>query len=260
MRVLTRPWGHLHFRDSGPSGAPALLFVNSLGTDLRMWEAVGERLPGVRTIGFDKRGHGLSATPEGEWDIADLADDVLAILDHLGLERVVVAGCSVGGLIAQALTVRRPERVLALLLSNTAARIGTPESWQARIDAIEAGGLAAIAPAVLARWFAPTFLAQPEARLWATMLDRCDSQGYIATCGALARADLTAQVSRITCPTLCLAGSEDQATPPNLVRATADQIPGAHFFVLQGSGHLPAIDAPEATARLIRDLMEQAHV
>lgn len=139
MRVLTRPWGHLHFRDSGPSGAPALLFANSLGTDLRMWEAVGERLSGVRTIGFDKRGHGLSATPEGGWDIADLAEDALAILDHLGLERVVVAGCSVGGLIAQALTVRRPERVSALFLSNTAARIGTPESWQVRIDAIEAG-------------------------------------------------------------------------------------------------------------------------
>ncbi len=260
MRVLTRPWGHLHFRDSGPSKAPALLFANSLGTDLRMWEAVGERLPKVRTIGFDKRGHGLSATPEGGWDIADLADDAIALLDHLGLERVVVVGCSVGGQIAQALTIRHPERVSALLLSNTAARIGTPESWQARIDAIEAGGLAAIAPAVLTRWFAPAFLARPDARLWATMLERCDPQGYIATCEALARADLTAEVPRITCPTLCLAGSEDQATPPDLVRATAERIPGARFVVLDGSGHLPAIDAPEATARLIRDLMEQANV
>jgi len=225
-----------------------------------MWDAVGERLSGVRIIGFDKRGHGLSATPEGEWDIAHLKDDALALLDHLGVARATVVGCSVGGLVAQALALRHPERVSALLLSNTAARIGTPESWQARIDAVRAGGLAAIAPAVMARWFAPAYLARPQARLWATMLERCDPRGYVATCGALARADLTAEVPRIACPTLCLAGSEDQATPPDLVRATAGLIPGAGFVVLDGSGHLPAIDAPETTARLVRDLMEQAHV
>lgn len=259
MRVLMRPWGHLHFRDFGPREAPALLMINSLGTDLQMWDAVTNRLPDLRLIRFDLRGHGLSATPRGHWGIEDLAEDAIALLDHLGRRRVAVAGCSVGGLIAQFMAVRHPRRVSALLLSNTAARIGTRESWKDRIDAIEAGGMAAIVPAVLARWFTPDFLARPEARLWATMLERCDPRGYIATCGALAQADLTAEVPRIACPTFCLAGSEDQATPPDLVRATANLIPGARVTVLQGSGHLPAIDAPDTTARLIRELMEHLH-
>lgn len=259
MDCLIRPWGHMHLRASGPAGAPAVLFLNSLGTDLRMWEAVAARLPGLRLIGFDKRGHGLSATPERPWDIEDLAEDAVALLDHLGVDRAVVAGCSVGGLIAQALAVRHPRRVAALLLSNTAARIGTPESWGKRMQAVEAGGMAAIAPGVLAHWFTPAFLARPEARLWETMLLRCDARGYVGTCGALARADRTAEAPRIACPTLCLAGAEDRATPPDLVGATAALIPGARFACLEGSGHLPAIDAPDATARLVRELLEEAH-
>ena len=259
MDCLTRPWGHLHFHDSGPSGAPAILLLNSLGTDLRMWDAIELRLPGLRIIRFDKRGHGLSSTPEGEWDIQDLAQDAAALLDHLGLECVVVAGCSVGGLIAQTLALQHPQRVSALLLTNTAARIGVPETWRARIEAVETGGMMAIVSAVVARWFAPDYLVRPEAHLWETMLLRCDPRGYAGTCGALARADLTDEVGRIVCPTICLAGSEDQATPPILVRATSDLIPGASFVCLAGSGHLTPIDAPEATARLLRELLEKTH-
>lgn len=259
MRCLTLPWGHLHFHTSGPSGARAVLFINSLGTDLRMWDGVAERLSGFHLIRFDTRGHGLSATPDGDWDVADLAQDAAALLDHLGLETALVAGCSVGGLIAQALALQHPGRTSALLLSNTAARIGTPESWQARIEAVRSGGMIAVASAVLARWFAPDFLEAPEVRLWETMLLRCDPRGYAGTCGALARADLTRDVGRIACPTLCLAGSEDQATPPDLVRATADLIPGARFVCLAGSGHLPAIDAPKETARLLQGLLEETH-
>lgn len=259
MLGLARSWGHLCFRDSGDAGSPTVLLINSLGTDLRLWDAVAERLPNLRLIRFDKRGHGLSSTPKGEWDVTDLADDALAILEHLGVARAVVAGCSVGGLIGQALALRNPERVSALLLSNTAARIGTAEMWRARIAAVETGGMAAVAPAVMARWFAPPFLATPEARLWETMLLRCEARGYIATCGALARADLTHEVGRITCPTLCLAGSEDQSTPPELVHRTADLIPGARFVCLDGSGHLPAIDAPAETARLLRELVEETN-
>lgn len=260
MPALTRPWGHLHFRDDGPTDGTGVLFLNSLGTDLRMWDAVVDRLSGIRAIGADMRGHGLSATSKGEWDIADLAEDAVFILDHLGLDRVVVAGCSLGGLIAQCLALLHAGRVSALLLSNTAARIGTAETWDARIAAVESGGMAAIAPAVMARWFTPAFLAQPEARLWETMLLRSDPRGYVATCRALARADLTAEVHGIGCPTLCVVGSEDQATPPDLVRETAELIPGARFVCLAGSGHLSAIDAPEATARLIQELVEESHV
>ena len=144
MPVLMRPWGHMHFTDQGTG--PAVVFANSLGTDLRMWSQVADAMPGHRRIGFDKRGHGLSATPATGWTVEDLADDVAALMDHLGVARAVIAGCSVGGMVAMAMAIRHRARCRALVLSNTAARIGTDDSWQTRIDAVEAGGLGGLAP------------------------------------------------------------------------------------------------------------------
>lgn len=251
MLCLARPWGQLHYECSGAPDAPAVIYANALGTDLRLWRSVAARIGGMRHIGFDKRGHGLSTTPVGGWDIGDLADDLVAIMDHLGLERAVIAGCSVGGMIAQDVGARYPGRVTALILSNTAARIGTAASWQERVDSVRQGGLQAIAPAILERWFAPDFRAKPEAVLWGTMLERCDAAGYIGTCGALARADLTAGLGLIAAPVLALAGGHDQSIPAEMVKAMAAGIAGCRFALLPGSGHLPAIDAPAELAALI---------
>lgn len=252
MPCLLRPWGHMNYRDSGPHGGMTILFANSLGTDLRMWEGVTTALPGLRCISFDKRGHGLSATPSQPWTVEDLAQDVIALMDHLGIGRAIVAGCSVGGLIAQAVALAHPDRVSGLILSNTAAKIGTAEMWATRIAALRTGGIAAISGAILERWFAPDFLHSPDSLPWQTMLLRCDLDGYIGTCEALAKADLRAQLPALRVPTLVLAGSEDQATPLALVAQTAALIPGARLETLIGSGHIPAIDAPQKTAALIQ--------
>lgn len=265
MHCLLRPWGHMNYRLTGPMGgpgaSPVLAFANSLGTDLRMWDDVTAALalafPGMSFLGFDKRGHGLSATPDAPWDIADLSDDLTALLDHLGVAQAVIAGCSVGGMIAQDFAARRPERVTALILSNTAAQIGTAAAWQARIDAVRSQGIAAIAPAILERWFPAGFLATPEALPWATMLLRSDPAGYAETCAALSRADLTAGLAGIAAPTLAIAGGADLATPAPLVEATAARIAGCRFALLPGSGHLPAIDAPAETAALIATFLKE---
>lgn len=257
MHCLIRPWGHMHFHASGPAAAPAILWANSLGTDLRMWDAVVALLPEWRHVRFDKRGHGLSATPDAPWTVTDLADDSAALLRHLGIDRAVVAGCSVGGMIAQALAIRQPALVRSLVLSNTAAKIGTAQAWAARIDAVQAGGIAAIAAAVLDRWFAAPFRQSDVARPWGTMLLRCDPAGYNGTCDALAHADFRAGVGGLVTPTLMIAGSEDQATPPDLVAETCAMIPGARLVTLQGSGHIPAIDAPEATAAVIGHFLKE---
>lgn len=250
MPVLMRPWGHLHYSDEGPRDAPAILYANSLGTDLRMWGGVTRLLP-QRAIRFDKRGHGLSATPAQDWTVEDIAADAVALLDHLGVPQATIAGCSVGGMIAQALAIHHPSRARALILSNTAAKIGTEASWQARITAIQTAGIASIAETILDRWFPAPFRTSPDAMPWQTMLLRADPLGYIQTCRALSRADLRAGLQTLTLPTLLIAGSEDQSTPPALVAETAALIAGAQTIVLQGSGHIPAIDAPEATARII---------
>jgi 3-oxoadipate enol-lactonase len=251
MDSLRRPWGHMHFASDGPPDGPAILWANSLGTDLRMWDSVVARLPGWRHIRFDKRGHGLSATLAGPWEVTDIAGDAVALLDHLGVRRAVIAGCSVGGMVAQAVAIDHPARTRAVILSNTAPRIGTAEAWAARIDTVQAGGMGAIAGAVMERWFAPEFRASDAAKPWETMLTRCDPVGYAGTCAALARADFRAQIGQIACPALVIAGGHDLATPPELVAETAAMIRNAALVTLPESGHIPAIDAPDATAKAV---------
>jgi 3-oxoadipate enol-lactonase len=252
MPCLMRPWGHMHYWVDGPESGHAAVFATSLGTDLRMWQGVSSRLTGRRIL-FDKRGHGLSATPSQPWTVADLASDVVALLDHLGVARAAIIGCSVGGMVAQVMGAQHPGRVTHLVLSNTAARIGSADGWQARVDAVRQGGMAAIADAVLERWFAPEFRTSADSLPWRTMLLQADTGGYTGTCKALAQADLRGMAAAITAPVLMLAGTADQATPPELVAETAAMISGARVELLDGSGHIPAIDAPDKVARLIKD-------
>lgn len=129
------------------------LVGKSLGTDLRMWDAVVAVLPGWHHIRFAAPGHGLSATPLTDWHVTDLADDAATLLDHVGIDRAVIGGCSMGGMISQAMAIRHPHRVRGLILSNPAAKIGTADAWVARMDAVRQGGLGAISTAVLDRWF-----------------------------------------------------------------------------------------------------------
>ena len=258
MQVLERPWGRMHVRIDG--NGPLVLLANSLGTDLRIWDAVLPRLPhGLRFARFDKRGHGLSDFG-GAVTIEDLAEDAAALIETVGGPAVVM-GVSIGGLIGQSLAVRRPDLVRALVLSNTAARVGTPESWQARIDQVEEQGLPAIAGSVMERWFASAFRARPALAPWHNMLVRTPVEGYVACCQALAQADLTEAARRLACPIMMVAGSEDGATPPDLVERTARLIPDARFVLIEGVGHLPMIEAAEEFAALVSPfLMEHAHV
>lgn len=256
MDMLTRPWGAMHWRGDGTG--PVVVFVNSLGTDLRLWDAVLPLLPqGMRHVRYDKRGHGLSDLG-GPCSMNDLAGDAIALIEAQAAGPVILVGLSIGGMIAQAVASRRPDLVRALVLSNTATRLGTAESWQARIGAVSAGGLGSIADAVLERWFAPAFRATPALAPWRNMLIRTPAAGYAAACAALAGADLTEATRRLRLPALVIAGAEDGASPPELVRATADLIPGAAFHLIPGAGHLPCIETPAAFAALLSSFL-QAH-
>jgi 3-oxoadipate enol-lactonase len=258
MQTLARPFGALHLQIDGPGGGPTVLIANSLGTDLRLWAPVLPLLPpGLRTIRYDKRGHGLSSLGGGE-DIADHAADAIAIIEEVAQGPVIMIGLSIGGLIAQRVAADRPDLVRALVLSNTAARLGTVESWQARIDAIMEGGLESIADMVMERWFGPAFRATPDLQIWRNMLIRSPAEGYIAACRALARADQTAATARLTQPTLVIAGSEDGASPPGIVRATADLIRGAQFRLLNAS-HIPCVEVPADWAGAVTPFLK-AHL
>jgi 3-oxoadipate enol-lactonase len=244
----------LHVQDLGPAERPVLVFSNSLGTDFRIWNDVVARLGDqFRIVLYDKRGHGLSELGETPYRIADHVADLAALLDELAIEGAIVCGLSVGGLIAQGLYASRPELVSGLILSDTAHRIGSAALWNERMAAIEKGGIASIAEAILERWFSPALRENDPAALagWRAMLTRTPEAGYLGTCAAIRDADFTEEAGRIAVPTLCIVGDQDGATPPELVRQTADLIPGARYQVIAGAGHLPCIERPAEVARLI---------
>jgi 3-oxoadipate enol-lactonase len=233
------------------------VFANSLGTDLRLWDRILPLLPkGLHTIRYDKRGHGLSSVGGGT-HINDHADDAIAVIEQIARRPVVFVGLSIGGLVAQTVASLRPDLVRALVLSNTAARLGTQDSWQARIAAVQDHGLDAIADGVMERWFAPAFRATPDLSLWRAMLARTPAQGYIAACAALASADQTEATRALRLPALVIAGDADGATPPDVVQATADLIPGARFQVIAGAGHLPPVETPAAWAALAAPFVKE---
>ena len=252
----------LHYREDGdPDGAP-LVFANSLGTDLRIWDAVVALLPrGLRVIRYDKRGHGLSACPPPPYGMGALVSDAEALLDHLAVKEAVFVGLSIGGIIAQGLAVKRMDLVRAMVLSNTGAKIGTPQLWQDRIDMVHRDGLAAMAPAVMERWFSPAFRATPQLELWQTMFSRQPPEGYAGCCAAIAGTDMITPTSGLRLPTLAIAGDHDGATPPDLVRETAALIPGSRFELIRGTGHIPCVENPAAYAGLLAGfLRETGHI
>ena len=244
----------LHYADDGPPAAPALLLVNSLGSDFRLWDEVAAILARRRrVVRFDKRGHGLSQYSGEALAIADYASDAAALLEHLRVDHADVLGLSVGGMVAMELCRLRPERVRSLALCDTAHKIGTAESWAARIGAIASGGIAAIEDGVTAGWVTQAYAkANGEAMaIWRAMLSRTQPAAYVAACEAIAAADLTQAAKAIAKPTLCIVGEADQSTPPALMRELAALIPGARLEILAGAAHLPCIEKPEAVAALV---------
>lgn len=256
MQVLNRPWGAMHYRVDGPADAPAVVFANSLGTDLRLWDPLLAEMPEIRAIRFDKRGHGLSDR-SGDYRIADLADDAAALIEHLNPGPVIFVGLSIGGMIAQSLAARRPDLLSAVVLSNTAVKMGSADSWAQRIAAIEGAGIASIADTIMERWFAAPFRARPELALWRNMVIRTSAAGYIDACHALAATDLTETTRRLDLPVLVMAGDQDGSSPADLVAATAALIPGATFETIADAGHLPCVEQPPAYAALLRGFIKE---
>jgi 3-oxoadipate enol-lactonase len=249
-----------HYAVDGEPGGTAIVYANSLGTDLRIWDAVVAELgPGLRSLRYDKRGHGLTDCTPGPYTIEQLATDLDRLMDVAGFDDAIVCGVSVGGEIAQALAALGTKRIRALVLCDTAAKIGTEAMWADRIAALETGGIASIADAILERWFAPVFRETDPDGLagWGNMLLRTPLEGYIGVCGALRDADLTAAAGRIDVPTLVVCGAQDGATPPDMVEAFAGLIPGAEFALIDGAGHLPSIEQPQALAARIAAFLKE---
>ena len=251
----------LHHDVRGKADGPVVVFSNSLGTDFRIWDEVAASLTDrYRVVLYDKRGHGLSEATPAPYRMDDHVNDLAALLDHLDVAQAAVVGLSVGGMIAQGLAASRPDLVKVLVLCDTAHKIGTAEMWNARIDAVNNGGIGPMSNAIMERWFTAEYRVPENAAFvgYTAMLNRTTGDGYAGTCAALRDADFNESTRALTIPVLCIVGDQDGSTPPDLVRSTADLIDGARFEVVAGAGHIPCVEKPAATAALISNFLNEA--
>jgi 3-oxoadipate enol-lactonase len=245
MSFLSTPDFRVHYEISGAHDAPVIVFSNSLGTELAMWNSQASAFAEhFRVLRFDGRGQGTSNVPPGPYSIEMLAQDVIDVMDTLSIGRASFCGLSMGGMVGLTLGRKHAPRFHKLVLCNTAPKIGTAESWNSRIEAVRNGGMAAIVPAVLERWFTPAFREGTNPAVEATqqMLLNASPDGYIACCEAVRDMDQRETVSKIHVPTLIVAGASDPVTPPAEGKWLAEHIAGAQYLELPAA-HLSNVEA-----------------
>ncbi len=243
----------LFYQWDGPEGAPVVVFSNSLGTTHRMWEPqVGAFGKDFRMLRYDSRGHGESSVTAGPYNIEQLAGDVLQLLDALKLERVFYCGLSIGGMVGMYLGANAPVRFHKIVLCNTAAKIGTQDTWNARITAVQQGGLKAIAGGVIDRWLTAGYRASHTGQTESVreMLESIDAAGYASTCAAVRDMDYREQLQSVQASTLIIAGAHDAATTPADGHFLETHIQGAKYAELSAA-HLSNIEAREDFNRTV---------
>lgn len=257
MAYLQIDDARLHYRTDGDPARPCVVFSNSLGTDLSMWDAQAAALErDFHVLRYDTRGHGRSGRGSAPLDLERLGLDVVGLLQALAIPKAHFCGISMGGMTGQWLGIHHPQRIRKLVLANTAARIGTAEGWTARADLVRREGMAGVAAGAAARWFTPAFL-ERETSLVETMIARLrdqDAEGYARCCDALAHASLHDEVGGIRCPTLLIAGRADPVTTVADARSLAKRIAGATVAELDAS-HISNVEAEAAfSSALLRFL------
>jgi 3-oxoadipate enol-lactonase len=249
----------VHHVVSGRPDGPTVVFSNSLGSTHRMWDA---QLPAFeerfRVVRYDTRGHGQSPVPEGPYTIDDLADDVVALLDTLGIERTHLVGLSLGGMTAMRVAARHPERVDRLAVLCTGAQLPPASGWTDRAATVRADGTAAVAESVVARWFTPDFLAaHPQQKaLHEQMVTATPAEGYAACCEAIAALDLRADLAQITAPTLAIAGADDPATPPAKLAEIVAGLRDSRLLEVAPAAHLANVEQADTVTPALVDHLE----
>jgi len=254
MPFAVREAVRLYWKLDGAPDLPVLVLLNSIGTDMALWDtSVPHLLPAFRLLRIDTRGHGASDAPAGDYTLAMLADDVVAVMDAAGVTQAAIAGVSLGGMIAMELALRHPARVTALALVCTSATMDAA-AWQARIAKVRTEGTVAIADLAMGRFLSPNFA---ETHVGATQSVRAGliamaDDGY-AGCGAAIR-DMAVieRLPGIAVPTLVVAGDRDTSTPfAGHGEHIAAAIPGATIVHLDAA-HLAPIETPAALAATVR--------
>jgi 3-oxoadipate enol-lactonase len=249
----------LNHRVDGDPTAPAIVLGPSLGTTLEMWDAQVEALTERwRVVRFDTRGHGGSPVPDGPYTVEELAGDVLALVDELGIDQFAYGGISLGGAIGQQLALTQPDRIRSLVLCCTGARLSEPAFWEERAARVRTEGTGSLDESTRERWFTAGFRDREpqEVDRLLGMLRDTPSEGYAACCDALAAFDARDRIADIKTSTLVIAGETDPATPPELGADLAAGIPDASLVVVP-CAHLANIEQSEKVNAAIVEHLER---
>ena len=248
----------LHSLRQGEGDGPLVVLSHALGCDLHMWDAVAGLLAAEHTVlRYDHRNHGGSETVAEPFGIDALADDAAALIEReAGGQPVHFVGLSMGGMVAQSLAARRPDLLASVTIANSGAHYPDQAPWQAREQTLQTQGIAAMADGAIARWLTPAWSQSDAGKAAAQALRRTllknAPAAYLAACKAVAAIDFRASNGRIAVPTLVIAGTQDEATPPAMSRQIADAIPGARLVSIDAA-HLSAVEAPAAFVQRLRD-------
>lgn len=253
----------MHYRAEGRESGPPVVFSNSLGTNLHMWDGQAEEAAGLglRVIRYDQRGHGKSDAPAGEYTLERLADDVIDLLDALDIERASFCGLSMGGMTGMHVAKAHPRRLARLALCNTSTWMPPRETWETRISAVARGGLQAVVDSVAERWFTAGFRRENQKevdRIRAQMLSTSPG-GYIGCCAAIRDMDERDRLGLIESPTLVVIGAQDPTTPPAAGEYIVDHVPGAQKAVLDAA-HLSNVERPEDFNRIVLGFLAGGHI
>lgn len=250
----------LHFRFINHRAKHTLVFVNSLGTNMQIWDEV-VRLFGHRYnfLLYDKAGHGLSSVPNGYCSISDHANDLEALIAFLNLKQVIVVGISMGGMIAMQLASQNPELIQAVVLSNTSDRIGSETFWNDRIVKIQKNGLDTWSSHIMARWLSEAFRMQNKAltAICERMLSATAETGYIRACEAIRDAKLDLSLLPKDLPILGIVGSEDHGTTVEMMQKLSEKHLRMNLEVIEQCGHLTCIEQPGQMTHTIQSFLAQ---
>jgi 3-oxoadipate enol-lactonase/4-carboxymuconolactone decarboxylase len=248
----------LFYRLQGQDSKPVLVFSHSLGVDHGQWDQqTADLLPHFRVLRYDLRGHGASDAPDGDYSIELLSRDVLAIADHLGIERFAFCGLSLGGMIGQWLAASTPDRLTHAVLANTSPRFADPGPMEARRKTVLESGMSAIADAVLGRFFSPGPLSANPPHVASTRRTLLDTNptGYAGCCAAIRDMDQRALLPEIELPTLVVSGHHDVSTPwIGHGEVLASSIGGASVVHLPAA-HLSNLERPRSFSAALLDFL-----
>jgi 3-oxoadipate enol-lactonase len=254
-RLVASDDTRIGFEVVGKADGQPLVFLHSLGSSHRQWQPQVEVLSATcRILLIDTRGHGISEAPTGDYTLARLAADVLEVADANGFGTFHLCGLSLGGMMGQWIAIHHPDRLRSLTLANTAARIGSAEVWNDRIDSVRTHGLESMADAVLSRWFTTGFTASNEAlidRTRATLVSTTPD-GYAGCCAAIRDADLRAHTAQISARTLLIGARHDPATPPSDLEYLHTHISGSHLVMIEDASHISNLEAPTQFTAALR--------